>query len=99
MMDIAYQAENDGSTMDALHKAIGANLVNTVDLIVLAGDNEVSSEAAANSVLGLGDEDTGPLCAGYGDAREEHVAAACLELRQHLLRGCTLHAPTMCAAF
>lgn len=88
-----------GSTIEALGKAIGSNLVNTVDLIVLAGDSDVSPEAAVNGVLGLEDEDNGLWCSGSEDDRAADLAAASLELRQHLLRACNLQAPTMYAAF
>lgn len=97
-MNIEDPTGNCSSTIEALQKAIGCNLVNTADLIVLAGDTEVSSEASANSVLGLGDDDE-ELCAENDADVAVDVAAASLELRQHLLRACNLPAPTMCAAY
>lgn len=94
-MNIENATETCGSAIEALQKAVGANLVNSADLMVLAGDAEVSSDAAINSILDLEDDDEQQLC--YPDSNAD-VAAASQELRQHLLRACNLPAPTMCAA-
>lgn len=88
------------STLEACTKSIGSNLVNTVDLIILAGDSEVSAAASADAVLGLGlgDEDDE---LGYANNEEDRAAArdsASLELRKHLLKACNLQSPTMYAA-
>jgi hypothetical protein len=97
-VSIEDQGTRCGSTMEGLHKTVGSNLANTADLIVLAGDTDVSAEAAANSALELtGDEQSGVSGGEHAAGRDEIVEYAVEELQQHLLKASNLSPPTMYA--
>lgn len=99
-VDVEHRATKCGSTVEALHKSIGSNLVNAADLIVLGGDSEVRTEVTVNRVLGLDDSDNEVDNAGVQDSSATATKTeATLELRQHLLQACKLQAPTMYAAY
>ena len=99
-VDVEHRATKCGSTVEALHKAIGSNLVNAADLIVLGGDSDVRTEVTVDRVLSLADWDEELDTAGSQDAAAAaEKAQATLDLRQHLLQACKLQAPTMYAAY
>jgi hypothetical protein len=94
-VDIGDQIGLCGSTIEALHKTVYSRFANTADLIVIAGDADVSAEASVASALGLGgDGDDGE----DDDVGETEVEGAIAELRRHLLLASNLSPPTMYAA-